>query len=164
MSYRQDAPSRRPPVQWSYALDYDKEIANDEAAIALYEGPVTRAIVASLDDVERAFKKQTGYYDAFSWLWYKPELVAARAAILGLSDDDLCALARYQNMGREPEHVLAYSDRCTREVYARARVPVLVKRLEDVLVLLEDERLRLLKKAKTARARHIRNKAKYGGG
>lgn len=164
MSYRQDAPSRRPPVQWSYALDYDKEIANDEAAIALYDGPVTRAITASLDDVERAFKGQTGYYDAFSWLWYKPELVISRAAILGLSDDDLCALARYQDTGREPEHVQAYSDRCTREVYARARVPMLVKRLEEVQVLLEDERLKLLKKAKTARARHIRNKAKYGEG
>jgi hypothetical protein len=160
MSYRQDAPSRRPPVQWSYALDYDKEIASDEARIALYDGPVTRAITASLDDVERTFKKQTGYYDAFSWLWYKPELVTARAAILGLSDDELCALARYQDTGREPEHVQAYSARYTRQ--AGVQVAPLVKRLEEVEVLLEEERLKRLKKAKTDRARHIRNKAKYG--
>lgn len=147
---------------WGYALDYAKEIAADEALIAhLTSDAVVHAArtlipQAQLDrpnwDLSSIF--------VFGLITYKAEGLLDRAAIFGLSREDMRAF------------VDAYDDRATSEVwdvvgdpvpgdYARGRK--IAARFDNFDLYTEPRRVKALKHARTALARHKRNRAKWGG-
>ncbi len=71
---------------WGYAINYDREIANDLAEIALFERHLP--LIASLTETERAWPHLTIQH----WLMASPAL---RAPLLNLTDADIVDLAEF---------------------------------------------------------------------
>ena len=179
MPYRmgpRDSARPLPQRSWGYAIDYDKEIAEDERELALVDGPVARAVSASLDDVELGHLRAGYVYDRCMWLWYKPQLLAERAAVLGLSEDDLAALALHvedeyaSQTEKAPDWVAAYAARIhdrwsspeARAAWAAAwRRGQAIRETLSEPALAEDRRKAYASKVKAQLARHRRNKIKY---
>lgn len=131
---------------WGYAIDYDKAIAEDEKAIAMYE-----RIIAG-----RWFLP-AGQSSCF--LWELALLDETIAAGLDLSRADLANLAAYM------EANLPIADESGRDWYSRGEE--IDQRLQELcpdMLLTEEKAREALKFHKTRLARHKRNKAKFGGG
>lgn len=155
----------RPRPQWGYKIDYDKAIALDQAEIDQLDSSLARAVSASLTSEEIAWMKRSGGHDAYAWLWFSPELIERRARLLGLSDRDLAILARriMVDAYREVDAwIVEYAERIPAGSSYYRESDVLLKQLEDVPVMLEELRSKLVKKAKASLSRHKRNKEKFG--
>ena len=167
------APTRQ---SWGYEIDYDKAIAEDEAALAEATAPLARAIAASLTAEELIWISQGYLRTRCFWLFYRQETFEVRAALLGLDAYDAAAFARfaiYENMDREEwvdtlaatitEGPLSRDEEWHRCIAARRHAGPRWKALgmderADTTEDLEKAR----KHAQAALARHKRNKAKYG--
>lgn len=141
---------------WGYAIDYDKEIVEDERRVAMYDSEMAKAIAASLTPEETAYRSLTWW----DWLFYKPESVSVRSAIVGVHDEELPGLILINDLGSLPEWMVQIEDKRKPGDAARARE--IAKRLDAIEILSEELRVKLLHKAKTDLARHRRNKEKYG--
>lgn len=154
--WRERAPSERAPTRWGYAIDYDKEIAEDERLIAQLTDPLT--VLVSQELLPRALKAYPGSI-ASEWTLYQllahpVEGRVERAALFGLSMDDLRALSVYENDD-------AFGEASKPGDYPRGEV--LGKQWADFPVYTEDQRAEALRVARAALARHRRNKAKSAG-
>jgi len=153
----------RPFSKWSYRIDYDKEIALDQARIALYESDVVRSIAATMTLTERVHLSD-GETTANEWLWWEPELVELRAKLLDISNDDLTVLAvlRYCAEGNPEPLIQRYAQRYQGHWgNARLLAQPIEERLQAIPVLTEERRLLALRKAKQDLARHKRRQAKH---
>lgn len=158
----------RPRPRWGYKIDYDKEIAVDQAEIDQLDSSLARAVSASLTSEEIAWMERSGGYDAYAWLWFSPELAPRRARLLGLSERDLVVLAArivsdaYGPMDKVDAWIIEYADRLPKGSSYYRESDALLKQLEDVPVMREELRSKLVKKAKASLSRHKRNKEKFG--
>ena len=75
---------------WGYAIDYAAAIAEDDRVIALYDGPVMRAMSAALTDEEQRWILDGVALDVADFVLAAPE---TRAALLGLTNVDVADLA-----------------------------------------------------------------------
>jgi hypothetical protein len=156
---------------WGYAIDYDKEIALDEAEIARLDHPVARAVSASLTSEEIDWIESKRYaYTPIDWLWYRPELLRERAAIVRLSPRELELLAALRmddvTAGHEASSwISSYAESVLEESSWYREAAALGKQFENLVgenIISESRRATLLKKAKSDLSRHRRNKAKHG--
>lgn len=154
--WRERAPSERRPTRWGYAIDYDKEIAVDEKQVAQLTDSLT--VLASQELLPQAMKAYPGsvvsQWNIYQLLAYPAEGRRERAARFGLSMDDLRALSVYENddtFGEAPEP----GD------YRRGEA--IGKQWADFPVYTEEQRVKALRGARAALARHRRNKAKHAG-
>jgi hypothetical protein len=141
---------------FGYAIDYDKEIADDLANLALVDSAEQRAISAETTE--------PWPWDMTAWLLADGEAgYLRRAAIFGLSDGDRVCLLQYllDNLAdaRLP-WALPYLEERVRDLYTRGGR--LLTRLEQYQVITEKHRKQLVAKLKTTLARHRRNKARFG--
>jgi len=162
---------------FGYAIDYDKEIALDEVALAAATAPLAQAIAASLTSEELSWMSQGYLRTRGVWLFYKPETFEVRAALLGLDAYDVAAFARFamfQDLVREEwvealaatiiEGPLARDEEWRRCIAARRHAaPRWASLGLDERVDTAEELEKARKHAQTALARHKRNKAKHGG-
>lgn len=141
---------------WGYAIDYAAAIAEDDRLLALYDGPIVRAMSATLTDEEHRWILDGVALDAADFVLAAPE---ARAALLGLTDVDVSDLAYYYlETGRETATARALAGRCTPGAYSRSKA--LAERLKGYAPMLEIHRKGLVRSARASRARHLRNAAK----
>jgi hypothetical protein len=141
-------------MRWGYAIDYGKEIAADEKQVAQLTDPLVALVSQEL--LPRAMKAYPGsvpsQWNLYQLLAYPVEGRRERAARFGLSMDDLRALSVYENddtFGEVPKP----GD------YARGEA--LGKQWADFPVYTEEQRVKALRGARAALARHKRNKAKH---
>lgn len=75
---------------WSFKIDYDKAIAEDERTIAELEG-IQKAMAAMLTDEERGWMAKGIYYTTFSFLVATvrmfPERLAAALEAAGIAEE-----------------------------------------------------------------------------
>lgn len=152
---------RFPAGGFGYALNYDKEIANDEAEIAAYE----RALAH--DYTKPNSMQVEGYYYPIWQLAFESRAIAKS---IGLSGRDVGALADYIEMSEA--QIVAFGHwhnalevpETGRAWHERGKA-ALAKCTEawpydDLLSVAQLKRAR--SKAKAALARHMRNREKYG--
>ena len=141
---------------WGYAINYAAAIAEDDRVIALYDGPVMRAMSAALTDEEQRWISEGYQIDVAHFVLREPE---TRAAMIGLTSDDandLAFLACADDY--EPSDVARkLAARATPGAYSRALA--LAARFPDPAYL-ESVRAAIVRSAKASRARHMRNAAK----
>ena len=142
---------------WGIKIDYAKAIAEDRAQVALYDGALMRAISASLTTEEQAWVSQNGYYGVSGWVVRYPALRADRAAVTGVAlEEHVCAA-----LVEESDPPDLKSDPEPEGWYRRGRA--CQDRFKHVgEIVTEEKRRKLLSKARTDLARHLRNQAKWG--
>jgi len=77
---------------WAYAIDYAVAIREDEAEIARLSDPRLAAVLAEMGADERSYFNH-GAGDVYRFVTWRPERREARAAIFGLSEQDIRGLA-----------------------------------------------------------------------
>jgi hypothetical protein len=145
---------------WGYIIDYDKAIREDEARIAHLSSEASIRASRELLPEARAALPDFDGWDVYYLVTYKPEGVAARAAVFGLTLEDVRAWAYLCDS--QDDALWALVGDPQPGDYARG------KAVDDRLgryafdVWSEADRRRALSKAKAALARHKRNKDLYG--
>jgi hypothetical protein len=155
------APSERPRSRgWGYAIDYVKEIAADQARIAhLSSEPCIRASRELLPEAQAAFPDFADW-DVYYLITYKPEGVAARGAVFGLTLEDVRAWAYLYDSQDDALWALLGDHQPGDYARGKAIDARLGRYAFDVWS--EADRRKALAKAKAALARHRRNAEKHG--
>ncbi len=144
---------------WGYKIDYAKAIREDEARIAHLESPMcVRAARELLLEASLAYPTWTSW-DVYGLITYKLSSIAERAAIFGLTLEDVRAWAFVANEERGIIWSVLGDEQ--KGDYARGQA------IDDRLgchafdVLSEKDRRAALSKARGALARHKRNAEKF---
>lgn len=153
----------RAKTQWGYAIDYDREIARDQADIEALTSPLLLAVIAEMTEADAKIMT-SGYsyggHGVLAFVINVPARWQQRAKIFGLTSleiTEMAALAEWSTGISEIDS--AESDQGW---YQRAEV--LFSKWETFTFLSEEERRNRLAKAKASMARHRRNKEKYSAG
>lgn len=135
---------------WGYKIDYDKEIAQDEAQIAELQSEGVMAAAATLKG-----DGQPEPFNALEWIYWcqTVEECLRRGEAFGLSHDQTRMLGAWI----ECESFNDGWDKVDR----RVTTPLQTK-LQAIWVGKESDRKAFLAKAKSALSRHKRNKTKHG--
>ena len=147
--------------RWSYSIDYDKAIAEDERAIARLSSPECVRVSRVLLPAALAAYPQSTWsdWDVYHLVTYAPDGLEGRAAAFGLSLADARAWAFFCDEGREEIWTVLGDEQAGDYAKGRAIDARLDRCAFDVLP--EDKRKKALAKAKASLARHKRNKSKW---
>ncbi len=141
---------------WGYAIDYDAAIAEDDRVIALYDGPVMRAMSAALTDEEQRWISEGYQVDVVHFVLREPE---TRGALFGLTGDDVTDLAFLACADDYEPSDAARKLAALATAGAYSRALALAARFPEPACL-ESVRADIVRRAKASRARHVRNAAK----
>jgi hypothetical protein len=169
--YKEDIMRTNP---WAIPINYEKEIAYDEGQVKYYQEPVVVGFAALLEEL---YANEWQTYSKHPTLtrggigWVALARPAAVAKLLGLTEEETLGLSLYLNEEHEGYRTLPEAEfwrlyRIGEAVGKRPGPQACVPGFEPALVeweiCRETARVAGLKHAKTALARHRRNKAKYG--
>jgi len=155
------APSERTLFQgWGYAIDYAKEIAADQARIAhLSSEACIRASRELLPEASAAFPDFSDW-DVYYLITHKPEGIELRAAVFGLTLEDIRAWAYLCDSQDDALWAVVGDHRPGDYARGQAVDARFSRYVFDVWP--EAARRRALSKAKASLARHKRNAEKHG--